>query len=177
MDPYELIIFDLDGTLADRDTGALLPGVKAWFETHGDRYRYALATNQGGVGLRYWMESGGFGEPDNFPTEDQIRERIDNVIAAIGVEMSAFICFAYESKKSGKWSPAPDGCEDDPEWDRNNRKPRPGLLLRAVRECKTTRRQTLFVGNGSEDQQAADRAEIAFADADMFFERRAEMPF
>ncbi|GAB5494515.1 MAG: hypothetical protein Phog2KO_47300 [Phototrophicaceae bacterium] len=51
---YDLIIFDMDGTLSDWKTGKLLPNVKAWFDAQPPDRKFALATNQGGVGLRYW---------------------------------------------------------------------------------------------------------------------------
>jgi FMN phosphatase YigB (HAD superfamily) len=58
---YDLIIFDQDGTLAEFKTGVILPGVREWFDEwrtlpHDERPRLALASNQGGVGLRRWAD-------------------------------------------------------------------------------------------------------------------------
>src|SRR5687768_16117153 len=110
---YKLIIFDMDGTLADRDTGELLKGVSDWFGV----YKYvtggvkvAIATNQGGVGLRHWMETGNFGKPEKYPTEDDIWQRIKQVFNQLGLRQTqslVYVCFAYKSQK-GEWSPTPE---------------------------------------------------------------------
>lgn len=76
----KLIIFDVDGTLAERVGDALLPGVFAWFAAHGQEYKIALATNQGGVGLRYWMETDGFGEPGKYPDEQSIWAQLGKIV-------------------------------------------------------------------------------------------------
>lgn len=66
-----LYIFDLDGTLAALDSTNLLPGVAEWFDA-SPGVPCAIATNQGGVGLRYWMETKDFGEPGKYPTQAQV---------------------------------------------------------------------------------------------------------
>ena len=171
MESYELYLFDIDGTLVDQDTRAYLPGVLEWFEQNRNR-KIGLITNQGGVGLRLWMEEGGFGEPQNFPTEQQARAQIDAVNQALpGGPYPVFVCFAYQSKKSGKWAPIPEGCEDDPEWQSSNRKPAPGMLFRAIKEIGSRRDKTRYVGNGTEDRDAAANAEVPYQDADVFFGR------
>lgn len=173
---YELIIFDVDGTLAEWQTGDLLPGVQEWFDHYAAEHTIALVSNQGGVGLRYWMEDGEFGEPDKYPTEEQARVTLDAINAKLpGGPYPLFVCYAYQSKKSGKWGPSPDG--DDPEWDPNRRKPAPGMIFDAIRECESTRRRTLMVGDRSEDLIAAQNAEVDYRDADSFFGRLEKMPF
>jgi HAD superfamily hydrolase (TIGR01662 family) len=165
-----LLIFDIDGTLADRDTNELLPGVETWFAQHAHEYQIVLVTNQGGVGLRFWMESQGFGEPEKFPNEDQARAHIDAVNRSLpGGPFTAYMCFAYQSQKSGKWSPTPEGCEDDPEWSASYRKPEPGMIFRAIKDASTTRAKTALVGDGAEDRFCAEQAEVTFYSADDFF--------
>ena len=167
---YSLIIFDIDGTLAWRDSGELLPGVEAWFEQHAPEHKIALATNQGGVGLRRWMEDGGFGEPDKYPNEENARAHITEINNALpGGPYPYFVCFAYQSKSSGKWAPVPD--DDDPEWDAARRKPAPGMIYDAIRECGATRQDTLFVGDRDEDRGAALSAGVDFKHAATFFKR------
>jgi len=167
-----LYIFDIDGTLADRDTSHLLSGVKEWFRDFVGPARVALVTNQGGVGLRYWMTHDGFGDPTQFPTEEQARVHVETVQnALLPVEARAYICFAYQSKKSGKWGPTPPGFEDDPEWAHDHRKPAPGMIFDAIRDAQVTRAQTVFIGNGDEDQSGATDAGIAYMAADTFFGR------
>lgn len=170
-DATQLIIFDLDGTLADRDSGELLPGVAEWFAANKDRYRFALATNQGAIGLRYWMERDGFGEPSKYPDETKIMARIEQVIASLGARCKVYVCFAYQSVRSGKWSPLPPGLEDRVEWMAAYRKPAPGMLIQAMRDAAVDPGQALFVGNGPEDEGAAINAGIGFMQADEFFGR------
>lgn len=192
---YKLIIFDLDGTLADRDSGELLPRVKDFFagaNMLGDEFQYAIATNQGGVGMRYWMESEGFGNPEKYPTEADIVARINQVVSAINepfvskplkdslafgfaASFMVYICYRYESSK-GKWSPFPkeairEGNVVDPKWIRFNRKPDPGMLLAAMDDVKVLPVNTLMVGDRPEDEEAAKNANCDFMWADEFFGR------
>lgn len=172
MDPWDLFIFDIDGTLAAMGTETLLPGVAHWFLHGVGKRKIALVTNQGGVGLRGWMESGGFGEPDTYPTEEQARAHIEAISEQLGMEARVYVCFAYQSKKSGKWAPLPDDADDDdPEWDQNHRKPAAGMIFDAIRDAATTRAHTLMVGDSNEDEEAAANAGIAFQWADAFFGR------
>lgn len=166
-----LIIFDMDGTLADRDTGELLPGVADWFERFKDFTRYAIATNQGGVGLRYWMEKDGFGEPDKYPTEAQIEQRITEVCNRLGGQFDAYMCFAYQSKKSGQWGPIPENPFYPLAWQQDWRKPAPGMLLHAMHVAGARPEQTIMVGDSEEDERAAKAAGCHFRHADDFFHR------
>jgi hypothetical protein len=121
------------------------------------------------------MESGGFGEPEKFPTEASARHHIDSVNAQLpGGPYPVFVCFAYQSKSSGKWAPIPDGCGDDPEWDPAYRKPAPGMIFRALREVGGTRATTLLVGDAQEDYEAARQAEVSFRWAGAYFNRGLE---
>lgn len=174
--PSKLIIFDVDGTLVERDTVNFLPGVRAYFDQHRavGTCKFALASNQGGVGLRHWMESGGFGEPSKYPTELNARLRIDAVAKMLlgGIYIAKYICFAYQSYKTGKWSPLPDGISpDNCEWNPEYRKPAPGMLIRAMREAPATPDETLFVGDFEADQKAAEAAGCHFQWAHEFFGR------
>ena len=80
----KLYIFDIDGTLTEKFGDTLKPEVAEWFRgMRGSDIKVALATNQGGVGLRYWMEQGGFGEPESYPTETKVYERLARISYAI----------------------------------------------------------------------------------------------
>lgn len=174
---YAAIIFDIDGTLADRDTNVLLPGVLKWFEQHNAPIRIALATNQGGVGLRYWMVRDGFGQPDNFPDQRDAENHVQAVINQLPerfrdeLDLYTLICFAYQSKKSGKWCPVPEGHEDDWQWSPAYRKPAPGMLRRIMSEFHIMPNLALMVGDGEEDKQAAEAAGCDFMGAWEFFGR------
>jgi len=182
LEQYDLIIFDLDGTLADRDTSQLLPGVRSWFQ-HARPSLSAvvvLASNQGGVGLRYWMESQGFGEPEKYPTAKGVEARLLSVMEQLefngrGID-DACMAFAYQSKASGKWAPTPDIYQAEfhsvyGRWDATFRKPAPGMLLDFMREYRANAGHTLMVGNSEEDHLAAAAAGCKFVEANAFFNR------
>lgn len=158
-----LIIFDVDGTLIDRGTGQLLPGRREFFLALAAEYpdgsgpHLALATNQGGVGLRHWMEDGGFGEPEKYPDQAEAETRLNEVAETIGVLSghwpAKYICFAYQAR-SGRWAPTPAGTDMDSRWNHDWRKPAPGMLLKAMLDVDINESLTLMVGNHVTDIQA-----------------------
>jgi HAD superfamily hydrolase (TIGR01662 family) len=164
---YKLIIFDVDGTLADRETSAVLPGVSQWFKQNPQQI-VALATNQGGVGLRYWMERDGFGEPEAYPTEEAVTDHLNRVKQALGIDAPTYVCYAYQAK-SGLWAPTPTGMETDPRWRQDWRKPAPGMLLAAIEAVGCTASEALMVGDSEEDKLAAEAAGCAFEWSHVFF--------
>jgi D-glycero-D-manno-heptose 1,7-bisphosphate phosphatase len=171
----QLIIFDLDGTLAQSQTERLLPGVNNFFQLifQGEcplRPKIAIATNQGGVGLRYWMERDHFGKPSPYPTADQIEERLSHLSAQLGFDsqVPVYISFRYQNKQ-GKWSPVPPEKEHDPRWLSDWRKPSPGMLLQAMQDANVTPADTVYVGDRDEDQAAAHAAGCFFWQASEFF--------
>ncbi len=171
MKKYELYIFDVDGTIADRDTNELLPGVAEWFAVNAPK-EVAFATNQGGVGLRHWMESEGFGEPEKYPTESQIYARLHQLRKKLIKPETTFnvcVSFRYQSKSSGKWSPRPHGTEGDTRWDKESRKPQPRMIHDAI--YREGLENAVMVGDSEEDRQAAANAGIDFVLADEFFRR------
>lgn len=162
---YDLYIFDVDGTIAERDTTDLLPGVAEWFAAN--QTAVAFATNQGGVGLRYWMETAGFGEPEKYPTEEMIIKRLHALADRLQVSrLNLYASFAYQSKSSGKWAPSEN---DGLFWERAWRKPEPGMLIHAIEMAGA--KSAVMVGDSKEDEQAANAAGIDFIHADEFFGR------
>lgn len=178
-DLIDLIIFDADGTLCERDSGALLAGVEerlAILDHPGCRNRpqIAIVSNQGGVGCRHWMESAGFGEPEQFPTQADVEAKFQRLLANLDfsiIEPRLYVCFAYQSKQSGEWAPTPAGAEDDSRWRRDWRKPAPGMLLAAMRDAGVTPDRTLVIGNQPEDRDAARAAGCVFQWAQKWFSR------
>lgn len=168
MSNHSLYIFDLDRTLTPINSVTLYPFIVAWFA----RVRpsaVAIATNQGGVGLRYWMEQGGFGNPDAYPREMDIFLRLDYVVGDIrlltGGEVRAYSAFAYQSQK-GEWSPMPPIRQNDPRWSREWRKPSGGMLLQAMQDFGVSAADTVFIGDDQEaDGGAALAAGVAFIHA------------
>ena len=163
-----LHIFDLDGTLCDRDSADLLPGMAEWFATHPGE-RCAIATNQGGVGLRRWMESGNFGEPEKYPTQTSVEQRVNAIADSLNITQK-YIAFAYQAK-SGKWSPTPPENKNDPRWNPDWRKPAPGMIQAAMQDAGISDpAQVLMVGDSESDREAAQAAGAQFRWAWEFFE-------
>lgn len=189
---YTLYIFDLDGTLAQFKTGRILDGVQEWFSNwlslpEDERPYIALASNQGGVGLRYWMESSGFGNPENYPTQEDIETHIRDVLTEIGIDeyMSIYVSYRYQSKK-GNWSPIPDYAYNDNKtqlinksWSMDYRKPCPDMLLDAMAMHFVDKSETVMIGDWQEDKDVATNAGIDFIHADEFFQRETvdDLPF
>lgn len=171
-----LVIFDLDGTLVEShlmDYGGklgprqdraftepvLLPGRFAKIEHHanvGDRF--AICTNQGGVAWGYCNV-----------TEAKIR--VARAIAELGFFFGAplSVHIAFEHPRATVPAFKADG----------RRKPAPTMLEEAI-EAHFTREQMAwplekgdhpiaFVGDRSEDEQAAENAGVDFVHADEFF--------
>jgi HAD superfamily hydrolase (TIGR01662 family) len=177
----ELVIFDLDGTLAEVYTLRLLPRVQDFFRLVFQAGcpqppRVAIATNQGGVGMRYWMEKAGFGKPEAYPTREEIEERVRRIVSALtgqdpdGISLPVYASYRYQSRQ-GKWAPVPPEEAGAPGWSMEWRKPQPGMLLQAIQDAGAHPERTLFVGDSEEDRRAAQGAGCAFAWAKDFFSR------
>lgn len=177
MTHYRLLIFDVDGVLAKPDTGRLLPYAASYFSTLASKYaanlgpKIALAANQGGVGLRRWMEIENFGEPELYPTQRQAEAHIyaiANQITELYAQPAVYISFAYQSKR-GIWSPTPPEGKTDPRWRSDWRKPAPGMLLAAMAEIGVSPQETLMVSDDHAGQQAARAAGCHFLWGHQFF--------
>ncbi len=171
---HKLLIFDVDGTLADRKTGMIYPPVLAYFHQwriSRRRPAVAIATNQGGVGLRHWMERDGFGDPGRYPTAQSSARHTYYIADKLGIPRQyVYIAYAYQSKRGG-WSPMPARTSFPERWRRDWRKPAPGMLWQAMRDTGYTPAETLFIGDRPEDRDAALNAGCAFQWARDFFER------
>jgi len=173
----KLIIFDMDGTLVEKFTLNLLPGVRPFFDLllrDGCEAlpRIAVATNQGGVGLRYWLQQRGE-RFSQYPTEEEVERRLHELAQRLGagLHLLTYAAYRYQTKE-GFWVPAPPGAGDLPRWQADWRKPGPGMLLQAMQDAGAGRHETLFVGDSTEDQLAAQAAGCAFVWAANFFSQR-----
>lgn len=168
-----LVIFDLDGTLAETWETALLPGVAERvpeLDTH-----VAVATNQAGVAWNV-VE----GEP--YPRPAEIGGRLIAVAEALPVLKEALwlVSIGDEglSLPPERWRALVAGVTRaaDPLWVRTSsdlawRKPRPGMLLEACRTVEVAPDEAVFVGDHETDAQAAAAAGMRFVYADRFFGR------
>lgn len=168
---FQLLILDADGTLVDRDSGELLPGVEEFLDLlrrARNRPAVAIATNQGGVGLRLMMERDGWGEPAKYPTEQQALAQYERLAQKLKARL--YLSFAYQLK-SGEWSTMPDDAPRPEYWLPDWRKPAAGMLLQAMRDAGATPTSTLMIGDRPEDQEAAAAAGCSFQSAQKYFGR------
>lgn len=198
-DLYKLLIFDIDGTIANRASGELLPGRRDFFRRltvidapSSDHLQIALASNQGGVGFRYWLETTRpqwFAEKspeeqaeqiNTYPTQNQALTRVYEVVRQINdlyphdPQTHAYVSFAWQFKSNGLWAPKPPGAENDIGWSNEWRKPAPGMLDQAMNDSIIAEWATLMIGDRDEDKKAARAAGCAFMWAKDFFEEVSE---
>lgn len=171
MKEYNLYLFDLDGTLAAMDSHELYPDAAQWLESNKDK-SWMIVTNQGGIGLRHWMEIGGFGDPSKYPTLESFQARIATLFSEEGFyARKVIMCARYQSKKSGEWSPLPEKIGWLSIWRTDWRKPAPGMLLYAMGRKEVSPEHTLMIGDSEDDRQAAAAAGCDFMWAWEFFGR------
>jgi D-glycero-D-manno-heptose 1,7-bisphosphate phosphatase len=163
-----LYLFDLDDTLIsgfmdnpdrDYDRWEVLPGRKAKLQQlilRGDTC--CIVTNQGGVAF-------------GFVSEDQADAKIDAAVRKLGLapvrsdgdppKRTAFACYHHEKGTVEPWND-PVGAA--------RRKPSPAMLLEAMREhSKAAALGVLYIGDRTEDEEAARRASVPFQWAHVFF--------
>jgi HAD superfamily hydrolase (TIGR01662 family) len=173
---HDLYIFDIDGTLIDRDTEILLPNVKKWFDDNIGNKKIAFATNQGGVGLRHWLGKIGH-DKEYLPSEDQVIQKFKRLTRKLTLDIeqqhilfnNINVCYAYRNKY-GEWYPIPKFA-DSYSWKPEFRKPSPGMLNRAMAHFLCKSNKTIMIGDREEDKEAANKAGCSFEYADVFFER------
>lgn len=175
-EPPKLIIFDFDGTLVEFKTDVILPNVLEFFKVFAaleDKPKFAIASNQGGVGLHYWMRDGGFGDGKHleYPTLPEAEQRFVRFKEAlpVGIELPIFVCYAYKSSK-GNWATPPSFVEpDDRRWWASHRKPDAGMLIDAMVHYGIRPEESLMIGDMAEDEIAAGVAGCHFISSDSFF--------
>ncbi|EER07589.1 hypothetical protein Pmar_PMAR003193 [Perkinsus marinus ATCC 50983] len=183
---FNLLCFDVDGTITTSNINTTLAvGVTEFISNIRPGTRVALVTNQGGVGLRYWMESGHFGKPGNLPDEaktrlSKIRDQLLEINPSLAIRI--FVAYRYQSKadpssgKSANWGPCPVESARDERWSKEWRKPNPGMLQAAMQWAGASRLGTLMVGDMQSDKDAAEGAGVIFRWAPEFFIKGIELP-
>ncbi len=163
---YKLIIFDVDGTLGDPpeldrnspqprrdharfrktpDDWQLFPGRKERLAAlQADGIKTCFATNQGGIAFGYLDAK-------------EMMLWLYNLSFELGTEGNQ-VCFTH-----------PDGKIEQYRKKDYDRKPYPGMLFKAMAHHFVLPCETLFVGDRSDDEQAAQNAGVAFMWADEFF--------
>ena len=157
---YSLYLFDLDDTITKPIKGKIfpetehdrifLPGRQSKLdELHASGKKIAIVSNQGGAA---W----GMVRPEILQAalKDLLRDRID----------AYFICY-HDTSEKARNSPRTITSLTLPDlykgkWER--RKPGPGMLIEAMDHFNVGPENTLFVGDRSEDQGAAQAAGTHF---------------
>jgi len=178
---FDLLLFDLDGTLVEKFTSNLLPGVEKFFRELNNAVTsqegftipaFAICTNQGGVGLRYWMEERGFGEPEKYPTTKEFMRRFWDMCNKLMFfnDPTLYVCYRYKTA-DGEWSPCPypRTSGGNLQGSRVLRKPNPGMLFQAMISFDALPDRTAMIGDSEEDIGAARVAGCTFIPAGYFF--------
>jgi D-glycero-D-manno-heptose 1,7-bisphosphate phosphatase len=165
---YELIIFDIDGTITEikpeivkKYPRAVTPNklgeqqaIAGMREILADIKKagihIALATNRGGVAWGYST----FEESISFAQE---------AADLCGIPEAKLYISPYHAKAKGPRVIEKYALEHD--W----RKPNPGMLLQAMEDFKIEPQNTLFVGDRETDKLAAENANLDFQWANKFF--------
>ena len=151
----KLIIFDADGTLRRCTVPGqpcpnrpgeweVIPGVREKIATLPERMRFAIVSNQGGVGLGMMSLRAAY-----------------EMLEALGE--AAF----WETRKDFFWLFA---CTHAPKAGCVCRKPSPVMLYEAMKRARAQPSETLYVGDMASDKEAAQRAGVAFCWACTFFD-------
>jgi len=178
-----LLCLDIDGTIVETNQSfEILPAVRKFFENlDTTKTQIALVTNQGAVGLRYWMETGKFGDPNTLPTKDEVEKRLGKIKLELEKisrlhAIPLFAAFRYQSKgkegKTPRWGPVPPEYKDAIEWSQEWRKPNAGMIRAAMKFAKISPfdgKSVLMVGDMDSDEGAAKAAGVRFARAPDFF--------
>lgn len=172
---YELLIMNIDGTIAKRNKTKLQPEAVAFFtwlhQFGADELvvpSVTLATNQGSVGLRLSMLEGGWGDPDAVPGMDVVNGRLRALRSQIPIPVEILVSYVWRNR-FGEWSPTPIEYAGSPEWSRNWRKPRPGMIFEAMNRAGVSAPSKALVVGGDKDRLAALAARTDFMNGDRFF--------
>jgi len=172
---YQLLVFNVDGTIAKRNESELTPQARCLFGwlvgLQSDQLvipSVALITNQGSVGCRLSMVEEGWGDPGSLPDIDAVSGRLQSIVARIPLPVDLFVSYAWKSRLGG-WSHTPIEYAGQPEWARSWRKPRPGMILAAMRNAQVDGPGKALVVGKDNDRLAALKARCDFMNSERFY--------
>ncbi len=176
---YKLLIFDIDGTLQQKWSNELMPGVAEWFAAYnaaqpGDllyHCKLAFATNQGGVGLRMILDRQGK-DGSKYPTQDEVISRMHALSRTLTGDPHAFMAVAalnYQDSRTGEWAIEYAAEEYYEWWNPAFRKPNGDMLKFIMSVQGVPAAATTMIGDSEDDRRAAEAAGCAFAWAKDFF--------
>ena len=164
----QLILADLDGTLAVKWKNDLLPGRQA--ELRQLDRPVAIVTNQGGVHARAaWDARGDSKKASEYPTIERIKERVLAVSELIPQIKRAYAAFyvghdgyAFPEDTTDVISTLSNGLEFHASWQPYWRKPSPGMLFQACCDMGVSPADALMLGDREDDRGAASRLGVPF---------------
>lgn len=160
---YKLIIFDVDGTVAERGSTAPYLHAKETIERVKQFASVAFATNQGGPALK---DADWFGPKNEMPDLETVQVNYQRIADELGGRL--YMALAYKTTR-GDWIYPKALAPDDPRLNHDWRKPGPGMLLQAMADYGVTKEDTIFVGDREEDANAARAAGVCFCFENDFF--------
>ncbi len=178
-------VFDYDGTLCAPFTSEPLSGVRERIVSLGP-VPIGVVTNQAGPVFR------AMGQGRKYPLPDTLVGQLLQGIAACGLSrVSLFICVAAPSEQQALpgWQEAATTVRAEvdralnrmrsplvTDWIvsafREDRKPHPGGIIRCLHAMGVKSERAVYVGDRSDDAQAAARASVGFLDAAQWREGR-----
>jgi HAD superfamily hydrolase (TIGR01662 family) len=159
---YQLILFDLDGTLTTTKSGEDFRTATEDYPAHEDwqwlpgRREKLRALREAGVKLAIVTNQGGVGF--GFMREEDIAREIAKVAFDADIQF-VYICYDHPTASIERYKVA-----ESP-----NRKPAPGMLLSAMKASGVAAEHTLMVGDMTSDRDAAKAAGVDFQYARDFF--------
>lgn len=170
--PAELLLCDLDGTLAVKWKPDILPGrIK---ELGRVQRPIAIVTNQGGVHAGYaWRVRGNEERAARYPTVETLQERVVAVSEVIPQVERAYVAlyvghdaYPLPEERDDVITTLSTGVRFHASWRPSWRKPSAGMLHRACCDLGVAPDKALMLGDSDDDMNAAARLDIAFRRVD-----------
>jgi histidinol phosphatase-like enzyme len=168
----DLLLCDLDGTLAVKWKPDILPGRVDELARVG--LPVAVVTNQGGVHARYaWQVRGETERAEEYPTVEEIQERIVALSEVVPQVRRAYVAlyvghdgYPLPADREDVIITLSTGVHFHASWRPSWRKPSAGMLHRACCDFAVAPDSTLMLGDSDDDLNAAARLDIPFRRVD-----------